>query len=957
LPATTSQAANPNLCSRANNTPSEDDIFMPAQTPPNIESLERIFQMISEAPKSRQESLLVELCPETEIQEQVRGLLKADSSDGLVIDKELFSAPIEMKLGEQIGPYKLLQKIGEGGMGVVYMAEQSVPVRRKVALKIIKPGADSGQVLARFAAERQALSMMEHPNIAQVFDAGETESGRPYFAMELVKGRSITHYCQEQQLSIREKLELLMTVCHAIQHAHQKGIIHRDLKPSNVLVTEYDGRPVAKVIDFGVAKAIENPLTEITLFTGFGQIVGTLEYMSPEQSRMNQLDVDVRSDVYSLGVLIYELITGSTPISKERLRTAAWDEMLRIIREEDPPLPSTRLSDLERGDRDVSKSSVETKSAQTKNARTERQKLSRLVRGELDWIVMKSLEKDRARRYDSPGEMAKDIHRFLTGDVVSACPPSMLYRLQKIFKRHKLAVLATGLVAISLILGLAGTTWQAWRATKAESIANAERDLAKEQAEKAAEAERAAQLEAKKAAEAERVAQLEAAKLRAFDEFLRRNLFGFQDAKQMFEPATADPNITLSELLDRARERLADDNDKSEERTSNQLYLKLWLSRSYWRIGRYAEATSLHEEYVDELKKTIGEQHEFTLQYVVQMAQIYGQQYRWWDAFASYEEAFQGRRRLLGEQHPETRTSLSNVANALRVLGLYGQSAVRYRQLLELAQRSKDDPLTAKCQAQLGHLLDRLGQSDEAEPLVRQAIESFRQQQDDVSLYNALCEFGLARLRLGLSSEAQQALAESCELGKKLTDDEKATMQFEQEEIQLAHAVACLMVASSQSSEDPSMPIEEAVASLIKQGTKTLAPVVDDLQMLASCLQQKGKLDQAEQLFRRALGICNKISLHGTRRSAILADLADISLQQGDHLKTKERLLKAVECLADTEKYPSEYNRTPEFEAARDNLFRTLADRLARVHRELEDHASAEVWQEKVKRDHRQELP
>ncbi len=927
-----------------------DDIPMPANNAePDIESLERIFQLVADAPKSRQESLLAELCPDLEVQGLVRGLLRADSSDGLVIDKELFPSSIELSLGEQIGPYKLLQKIGEGGMGVVYMAEQSVPVRRKIALKIIKPGADSKQVLARFAAERQALSMMEHPNIAKVFDAGATESGRPYFVMELVKGRSITQYCHEQQLPIREKLELLMTVCHAIQHAHQKGIIHRDLKPSNVLVTEYDGRPVAKVIDFGVAKAIENPLTEITLFTAFGQIVGTLEYMSPEQSRMNQLDVDVRSDVYSLGVLIYELITGSTPIAKERLRTAAWDEMLRIIREEDPPLPSTRLSDLERDDRDTFKVSSQATSSQTtstrpktigaKNTRAtspraERQKLSRLVRGELDWIVMKALEKDRARRYASPGEMAKDIHSFLTGDVVSACPPSMLYRLQKTFKRHKLAMLTTGLVVFALILGLAGTTWQAWRATKAERIANAERDLAKEQAEKAEEAERDAEREAEK--------------LRVFDEFLRRNLFGYQDAKMLPPEYTADPNITLSELLDRARERLADYNDKSENRTSNQLYLKQWLSRSYWNIGRYAEATSLHEEFVDELKNTVGEQDEFTLRYVFQLAQIYAQQYRWWDAIVFYEEAFLGRRRLLGEQDPQTLNALNNVANAFRLLGLYSQSAERYRQLLEIAQRSKDDPLTAKYQAQLGHLLDRLGQSDEAEQLVRQAIESFRQQQDNVSLYNALCEFGLGRLRRGLFSEAQQTLAEACELGKKLTDDEKARIQFEQVEIQFAHAVACLMAASSQSSEDPSMPIEEAVASLLNQRTKAIAPAADDLQMLASCLQRKGKLVQAEQLLRLALGIFNKISLHGTRRPAILTDLADIAEHRGDHLKAKELLLQAVECMADTQKYPSEYNQSPEFEAARDKLFSTLAERLVQVHRELGDYEAAELWQGKV---------
>jgi tetratricopeptide (TPR) repeat protein len=549
---------------------------------------------------------------------------------------------------------------------------------------------------------------------------------------------------------------------------------------------------------------------------------------------------------------------------------------------------------------------------------------------------MKSLEKNRERRYASPGDMARDIHSFLTGDVVSACPPSMLYRIQKTFRRHKLAVLTTVLVALSLILGLAGTTWQAWRATKAERIANEERDLAKEQA--------------KKAAEAERTAQLEAEKFRNFDEFVQVNLFGFQNGLPIGNlRQTADPNITLRELLDQARERLANDNGHNEKRTTHQLYLKLWLSRSNWNIGRFAEATSLHEELVYELKKTIGDPHEFTLLYVVELAQIYAQQRRWWDALAVYEEAFLGRRRLLGEQHPETRTSLSNVANALRLLGLYAQSAERYRQLLELAQRSKDDPLTAKCQAQLGHLLDRLGQTDEAEQLVRQAIESFRQQQDNVSMYNALCELGLARLRLGLFSEAKQALDEARDLRKKLTDVEKQQfLHFDQAEIQLAHAIACLMVASSESSEDSSMPIEEAVASLLKQPAKGIAPGVDDLQMLARCLQRKGKPDQAEQLLRRALAILNKISLHGTRHSAILADLADVSQQRGDHVATKDLLLEAVNRLTDQDKFPREYDQTPEFEAARRKLFTSLADRLVHVHRELGDQEAAEVWQAKL---------
>ena len=366
--------------------------------------------------------------------------------------------------GDQIGPYKLLQEVGQGGMGVVYLAEQLEPVRRKVALKIIKPGMDTRQVIARFEAERQALSLMDHPNIAKVLDAGMTGSGRPYFVMELVKGQPMTQYCDNNQLTPRQRLELFLPVCQAIQHAHQKGIIHRDIKPSNILVAEYDQQPVPKVIDFGVAKATNQPLTEKTMFTGLGQIVGTLEYMSPEQAKVNQLDIDTRSDIYSLGVLLYELLTGSTPFDKQRLRSAAWDEMLRIIREEEPPKPSTRLSD--------SHDALPSICAQR---HTQPAKLSKLVRGELDWIVMKALEKDRNRRYESANGLAADLLRYLADEPVQACSPSVLYKFRKFARRNKRVLMTLtllGAMLIAAVVTLAVSAALVWREKDRTQAAN-----------------------------------------------------------------------------------------------------------------------------------------------------------------------------------------------------------------------------------------------------------------------------------------------------------------------------------------------------------------------------------------------------------------------------------------------------------------------------------------------------
>jgi len=434
----------------------------------SLDRLESLFAAALQKPPADRAAYLDQTCPyDPTLRQRVEALLRAQVAAGSFLQAlpaglcaTVDEPSVAERPGAVIGAYKLLQQIGEGGMGTVFMAEQMQSVHRKVALKVIKPGMDSRQVIARFEVERQALAIMDHVNIARIFDGGTTDNGRPYFVMELVHGVPITTYCDDNHLTPRERLELFVPVCQAIQHAHQKGIIHRDLKPSNVMVTLYDGKPVPKVIDFGVAKATEQKLIERTLFTQYGTMVGTLEYMSPEQAEMSALGVDTRSDIYSLGVLLYELLTGSTPLTHKRTKEAAYAEILRMIKEVEPPRPSTRLSD-----------SDEALASISANRHTEPAKLTKLVRGELDWIVMKALEKDRNRRYETANGFAADVQRYLHDEPVLACPPSAGYRLRKYFRRHKGLVLAAALVVLALVGGMIGTTWGMFRATDAQAVA------------------------------------------------------------------------------------------------------------------------------------------------------------------------------------------------------------------------------------------------------------------------------------------------------------------------------------------------------------------------------------------------------------------------------------------------------------------------------------------------------
>ncbi len=469
--------------------PSEEVIFNAAQQFADAEKLRQYLDLACEG--------------KPEMRRRIEGLLanapQADSFFGrnAVIANNLFApaahlAPaqansrVEEQPGSVIGRYKLMEKIGEGGCGMVYVAEQTEPVRRRVALKVIKLGMDTRSVVARFEAERQALAMMDHPNIAKVLDAGATDTGRPYFVMELVRGVKITEFCDQNQLPTQERLKLFIEVCRAVQHAHQKGIIHRDLKPSNILVTVNDGVPVPKVIDFGIAKATQGDLTDKTVYTQFQQLIGTPAYMSPEQAEMTSVDINTRTDIYGLGVLLYELLTGKTPFEAKELLEAGLDEMRRTIREREPLRPSTRLNTL-----------VEAELRTAAKARqTEPPKLLHLVRGDLDWIVMKCLEKDRAHRYDTANGLAMDLQRHLSNEPVVARPPSAAYRFQKLVRRNKLVVGAAGAVAVVLLFGGALSTFEAFRARRAERLATEKSTVAQEQRQRAEGSESAARQEA-----------------------------------------------------------------------------------------------------------------------------------------------------------------------------------------------------------------------------------------------------------------------------------------------------------------------------------------------------------------------------------------------------------------------------------------------------------------------------
>ncbi|HZL38556.1 MAG TPA: serine/threonine-protein kinase [Tepidisphaeraceae bacterium] len=600
--------------------------------------------------------------------------------------------------GTSIGPYRLLQVIGEGGFGMVYMAEQTHPVHRKVAVKVIKLGMDTRQVIARFEAERQALAIMDHPHIAKVLDAGATDAGRPYFVMELVRGVPITDYCDTNNLPLPDRLELFVQVCKAVQHAHSKGIIHRDLKPSNVMVCMAEGKPSPKIIDFGIAKATDQRLTEKTIFTEFRQMIGTPQYMSPEQAEMAGIDIDTRSDVYALGVLLYELLVGSTPFDPEELRSKAYGEMQRIIREVEPPRPSTRLSTLADAGHTIAS-----------RRRIDAGKLGHLLKGELDWIVMRAMEKDRTRRYETANALAMDVQRHLDNEPVLARPPSTIYRLRKFARKHRAGVIGTGAVAAALLLAVVGTSIGLVRARAALGKSKTSEGIAIHQSEVSAKL-------LKDVVAARAAAEAQSRRARAANDFMGQMLgAGTSDG------AGAMADMTVSKILDQASLRL----DGLKDQPELELDARATLARGYTSLRQFDKAIANIDRALELSRAMTGPESEQTLQILGDAMNI-PRSSGYVVAERMARTGAETARRVLGPRHPVTRNLLLSLG---AIVGRQGKSADAekiFRELtLQVGEPGYVVPVggSARYFLNLAQAVLAQGRLAEGEQIQRQAIE------------------------------------------------------------------------------------------------------------------------------------------------------------------------------------------------------------------------------------------
>ncbi|MEP0847075.1 MAG: tetratricopeptide repeat protein [Phycisphaerae bacterium] len=833
------------------------------------ERAKEIFDELAELPPAERRARLSRLCGnDPSLRDAIESLLSAHEQVGGFLDQpsvdtaalaELFDARqarAAHAVGQRVGRYTLLELLGEGGFGVVYLAQQEEPVRRQVALKVVKPGMDSRHVIARFEAERQALALMDHPSIARVFDGGQTDSGHPYFVMELVRGLPVTRFADEHRLSVPERVKLFAAVCRAVHHAHQKGVIHRDLKPGNVLVVEQDGRPVPKVIDFGVAKAIGGAADSVLAHTAARQLIGTPAYMSPEQLARGE-DVDTRSDVYSLGVLLYELLSGTTPFDKEALERRGVGDIERAIREAEPQRPSTRIAQAARtAARRPVEPPVEPRSDAAAratcpapdvaaNRATDPASLARLLRGELDWIVMKCLEKDRARRYDSASSIADDLERFVRGEAVQAGPPSALYRARKFAGRHRAALLAAGAVSAALVLGLGAAISGFVAAQAARGVAEHHRRLAESRAEQARQA----------AAKAEAVAR-----------FLQEML------------ASADPresaqrDISMREVLDKAVARL--DAGSLSAEPDSEAAARLVIGRTLRELARYEPAAVQIEQALALYERLRGEDH---LDYADALQERATLRKNCGDSAGSADDfcrALEINRRHRPPDDPRMIAILNDSAAALTDSNRVDLAEAQLREALALARRPAPgaSPYLSEVLNNLAFALAAQQRYDEAEPLFREAIEVNRRALGDVHPNLATNLDNLAQLLVarGALEQAAESYRDALAIRRTVFGDDHPDVAV------TLHNYAVLLhrqgdVVGCEAAVRESFDIFRRIHGLANLETLQV------LDSLVSVVGAQARLDEAERLLTEAIdAVRDSAGIPASRKAALARRLAEL---------------------------------------------------------------------------------
>jgi serine/threonine protein kinase/tetratricopeptide (TPR) repeat protein len=832
----------------------------PTEEPRPPSRAKEIFQDVIELPRDRRGA---ELDKRTQgdpaLRAAVQSLLDAsDRAEGFLAGPTVADASVARAAEsdtvphQQIGPYKLLQVIGEGGFGTVHMAEQETPVRRRVALKVIKLGMDTKQVVARFEQERQALAIMDHPNIAKVFDAGATETGRPYFVMELVRGDPITRYCDANRLTPRERLELFVPVCQAVQHAHQKGVIHRDIKPSNVLVTLHDGKPVPKVIDFGVAKATQSRLTEKTVFTEFRQMIGTPEYMSPEQAEMSGLDIDTRSDIYSLGVLLYELLTGTTPFDARDLRSKAYAEIQRVIREVDPPKPSTRLESMR-----------ETIGTVAAHRNIEPRRLGTVVRGELDWIVMKCLEKDRTRRYETASSLAADVTNYLSGAAVSAASPSAGYRLRKFVRRNKVTLGVAASIFVALLTGLVLALWGLDRAKRAEQVARTEAAISGQ-----------------------------------INRFLT-------DMLKTADPNRAEkPNITVRDALEGATRAL------DAGALSNQPQVEAAVRAT---IGGVLQSLGQLDDSVNQLRRALDAQRaraaagtgdDAELSRTLNLLGIaLAERGEFDEAERLTRESLEIRKKRFGDASPEVGETLGNLGALRADQGDHAGAETLYRQAFDVHERlplsafGEDQKTATMTRANhrvssmnnLARSLRALGKLEEAERLYRTAIDESRGAMGPDNALGVMPMNNLARL---LNDQRRYAEAEQIE--RESLRIARAALPAGHLDVLLATTNLGTALLGQAKYEEAEPLYRELLDAARKPGVPPML-LTDVLLGYWTILAERGRLDDAEVIARELMNLTQAQSESSARLTALAQTrLAYVYAKRGQKLIEAETLLRTA---------------------------------------------------------------